>query len=177
MYYTDGFRDAEAEDFIREVFDLLNGVVNPDTLVRGICFKESVKLPLGCVIFEEVDGVIHPGNIEVGSKNIRDFIASHGRLQAYTLFIDFVVHELYHTTQNIDLPRYVSDDEYNDMIETDCEYHTALFMTNYFDWLESHLSKPFDKKIQLSDKFFNYRNELQREQTISMMNDPWIIKA
>ena len=110
------------------------------------------------------------------NSNIRSFIANHGRDNSYVYFIDFIVHELYHATQNIDLPRYVSDQEYYDMIETDCEYHSSLFMYNYMGWILSHLSVPLEVNFNLSETFHNSRKDRNAEEYANMLNDPWIIK-
>lgn len=171
MYYTNGFRDEEAEDFIYEVFKLLNGVINPNNIVPGIHFIQKFDNPLGALAF----GGPNDRYIVVGSSNVREFIAEFGREQAYTLFIDFVAHELYHATQNIDIVRYQNDQEYWDAIETDCEYHTALFIFNYGDWLESHLSKNIDLNVDMSGKFLQCFREYQAEQSALMLADPWII--
>ena len=183
MYYTDGFRDEDAEKFILDVFNLLNGVVNPDNLVRGVRFYDKLEeVSLGFIVLHGPDG---SGNnqfsentnyILVGSSNVREFIASYGRDEAYVYFIDFVVHELFHATQKIDLPRYATDKEYEDMVETDCEYNATLFIYNYFDWIRDHLKLPFELKFVLSEKFHNIHKARNNEIYANMVNDPWMIK-
>lgn len=178
MYYTNGFKDEKGEQFILEVFNLLNGVVNPNNLVDGVHFYNKLdNVSLGFIVLTNsvVNRSFDTNYIVVGSSNIRDFIASYGRERAYMYFIDFVAHELYHTTQNIDLPRYVADEEYNDMIETDCEFHTALFMYNYSSWLQSHLSQPFDIIFGISNNFRNLLKAEHEQIHTNMINDPWVI--
>lgn len=182
MYYSDGFRDTEAEGVMLEIFNLLNGVVNPNNPIKGLRFYEELEeVPLGFVVLQGPPGFgdhedsENANYILAGSSNIRSFIANHGRDNSYVYFIDFIVHELYHSTQNIDLPRYVSDQEYYDMIETDCEYHSSLFMYNYMGWILSHLSVPLEVNFNLSETFHNLRKDRNAEEYANMLNDPWVI--
>lgn len=164
--------NLEAEDFICRVFRLLNGVVNPDNPVLEIRFVDSLdEMPLGCVVLGDPDNVY----LLVGSKNVSEFVEVNGMDYSCIYFIDFVIHELYHATQNIDLPRYVSDEEYNDLIERDCEYHTTLFLTNYTDWICHHLGIDIAVDYFPSEVFERCNLEYRTNQLNMMQNNPWIV--
>lgn len=170
---NDSIHDYEAEDFICRAYKLLNGVVNPNNPVPEIRFVDYFQdMPLGCVALGIPDNL----HIAVGSKNVKDFVDEIGRDNAYMYFIDFIVHELYHAAQNIDLPRYANDEEYNDLIETDCEYHSTLFILNYSSWILDRLGLSFlQVNYNPTDTFKECKREDLQNQKETMSTDPWII--
>ena len=128
----------KVENFICECFSLLNGIVNPDHLVHGVIFYEKIDEYLG-YLDELSDGNTY---IIVGKENLRRVLGHNVDYYYYTLLVDFVLHELFHSIQNIDMNRYQNDEYYRDLVEEEAQFNAARFLNNYYEWLSCKLNKP-----------------------------------
>lgn len=151
-----------AEIFLQDTFTLLNGVINPYTKVSGIAFANEVRSYLGYL------GTDRNGErlIVTGRVNLKRVLDETPGYLEYTILCDFIVHELYHSTQSIDYVRYKQDKEYKTNVEMEAEFNSTRFICNYHEWLSAKLNKPI---IPCANELFQQDLDRYKHDEIEMM--------
>lgn len=135
----------EVETIAARTYDLLNGVVNPNSVSKNI-YQDDDMDAAAC------RGVYKDGtqNVFINIQEMISFIDSYEpsvktREMENAIVVHSIIHELMHCNQlNINALAYDTFSSYNAWIEGEANARALRFMVNYCNWIEGKIGFGLD---------------------------------
>jgi len=130
----------EVNDFITEVFNTFNGIVNPINIaILDINWADLANTNAG--------GYSKTPNVVIINAAVLLRYNDYDEQCVKSCIVETVIHELFHCDQIIDYRRYGSDADYTSYIEHSCQVMTYLFMSTNANFINKLLGFEIDPEI------------------------------
>ena len=135
----------EVETISARTYNLLNGVINPNSVSENIYQDDDLDAAASRVLYK--DGT---QKVFINIQRMLSFIDSYEpsvktREMENAIVVHSIIHELMHCNQqNINNLAYETFEDYNAWIEGEANARALRFMANYRDWIENKIGFKLD---------------------------------